>query len=215
MQLKIQRTQRMGGAFGNKVLFCLDVRAEYTDPEQTNIKKYKLGGEIIYSSQAARKHSANAGAHLDRTQTGDVKERAAGLAHGLYSMAMAKMNLNISIASLGRGQHIECKDLGELMEAQEAVMGACRNLRDYLNLAATFNGSIILVDFTDGEKVHLSDGKLQLAGPDDMAVSQGSSPADHSGDHVIDGEFTTPADGAYDLPVTVSTEQLEAAWAHR
>ena len=102
MQLKIQRTQRMGGAFGNKVLFCLDVRAEYTDPEQTNIRKYKLGGEVIYSSQAARKHIANAGAHLDRTESRDLKEQAAGLAHGIYSIAMAKMNLNISISSLGR-----------------------------------------------------------------------------------------------------------------
>jgi hypothetical protein len=217
MQLKIQRTQRMGGAFGNKVLFCLDVRAEYTDPEQTNIKKYKLGGEIIYSSQAARKHIANAGAHLDRTQSRDLKEQAAGLAHGIYSMAMAKMNLNISIASLGRGQHIECKDLSELMEAQEAVMGACRHLRDYLDLAATFNGSIILVDFTDGEKVHLSDGKLQLAGPEDVATAQGSLPGEGSADPVIDGEFTSPADrggtGAYDLPISVSTDQLEAAWA--
>ena len=104
------------------------------------------------------------------------------------------------------------------MEAQEAVMSACRNLRDYLALAATFNGSIILVDFTDGEKVHLSDGKLQLAGPGDVATAQGSLPEERPADPIIDGEFTSPdagADvGAYDLPISGSTDQLEAAWAH-
>ena len=48
MQLKLQRSQRMGGAFGTKVLFCLDVRAEYAPTEHANIRKYKLGSEVIY-----------------------------------------------------------------------------------------------------------------------------------------------------------------------
>jgi hypothetical protein len=183
MQLKLQRTQRMGGAFGNKVLFCLDARAEYAPAEQADIRKYKLGSEVIYSSRAAKKHLENAGAHLDRTQSGGTGERAAGLARGVVSLAMAKMQLSISIASLGRGHHIECKDLGELMEAEEAVMNACRNLRDYLKLAATFNGSIVLVDFEDGEKVHQSDGTLQIAGP---------TAADD--EHIIDGEVVSPGD---------------------
>lgn len=190
MQLKIQRSQRMGGAFGNKVLFCLNVRAEYTPAEETNVRKYKLGSEIIYNSQGARKHLANMDAHLDRTQVGSAGERAAGLAHGLYSLAMAKMNLNISIASLGRGQHIECKDLGELMEAEVAVMNACRNLRDYLALAATFNGSIVLVDFSDGEKVHQSEGTLQLAGPREMEAI--ASPVGQASAVPIEGEIVSP-----------------------
>lgn len=38
---------------------CAPVEAE-------NIPKSKVGSEIIYSSQAARKHSENAVAHLDQ-----------------------------------------------------------------------------------------------------------------------------------------------------
>ena len=190
MQLKIQRSQRMGGAFGNKVLFCLDVRAEYSPAEQANVSKYKLGGESIYSSHAARKHADRAGVQLDRTQTGSTAERFAGLAQGAYSMAMANMNLNISIASLGRGQHVECKDLSELIEAEEAIMNACRHLRDYLALAATFNGSIVLVDFSDGEKVHQSEGTLQLAVPRETEAI--ASPVGQASAIPIEGKTVSP-----------------------
>jgi len=136
---------------GNTVFFCLDVRADYSPEERGNIQKYKLGGQVIYNSQAARKHLDHAGAHLDRTQAGGVGERASGLARGALSMAMAKMSLNISIASLGRGHHIECKDLEELLEAEETVRTACKNVTRYLEAAATFNGSETVIEYERGE----------------------------------------------------------------
>ena len=163
MQLKLQRSQRVGGALANTVIFCLDARAAYSDQEAANISKYKIGGEVIYSSEAAKRHAANMSAHLDRTQSGSVKDRSMGLARGLASLAMANMSLNITIASLGRGQHVECKNLTELLEAEETIMEACRKVKLYLEAAATFNGSIALIDFDDGEKVHNSQGLLELA----------------------------------------------------
>jgi hypothetical protein len=134
------------------VLFCLDIRADYSPEQRDNIRKYKLGGQTIYNSQSARKHLETAGAHLDRTQSGGVGERASGLARGMLSMAMAKMSLNISIASLGRGHHIECKDLEELLEAEDTVRNACKNVTRYLDVAATFNGSEIVIEYVKGEE---------------------------------------------------------------
>ncbi len=163
MQLRIQRSQRAGGVLGGTVFFCLDVRADYSPEEQGNIRKYKLGGEVIYNSQAARKHLDNAGMHLDRTQSGGVGERAAGLARGVLSMAMAKMSLNISIASLGRGHHIECKDLEELLEAEDTVRIACKNVTRFLEVADTFDGSELVIDYENGEeKVHLTHDAMPL-----------------------------------------------------
>ena len=46
MQLKLQRSQRMGGVLAGTVVFCLDVRADYTADERDNINKYKLGGQV-------------------------------------------------------------------------------------------------------------------------------------------------------------------------
>lgn len=129
MQLKIQRSQRAGGVVRSTVFFCLDVRADYSAEERSNIQKYRLGGEVIYNSQRAQKHLEHAGTQLNRTQSGGVGERAAGLARGAFSLAMAKMSLNISIASLGKGHHIECKDLEELLEAEETVRTASRTSR--------------------------------------------------------------------------------------
>jgi hypothetical protein len=173
MQLKIQRSQRTGGIVGNTVFFCLDVRADYSPAEQSNIGKYKLGGQTIYNSRAAQKHLDNAGAQLDKTQTGSAGERAAGLARGVFSLAMAKMNLNISIASLGRGHHIECKDLEELLESEDTVRTACKNVTRYLEIAETFNGSETVIEYEKGEeKIHVT----QAAPPLLTYASSGPSP---------------------------------------
>src|SRR5947208_17047345 len=111
MQLKLQRSQREGGVISKNVIFCLDARVQLTQQEQANVNRYRLGNQVIYNSQAARKHLDNA--------------NAAG-AQGSYfkslaSVALAAINLNISIDSLQRGQHIECKDLDELLGAEEAL----------------------------------------------------------------------------------------------
>lgn len=172
MQLKLQRSQRAGGITGATVYFCLDVRADYTAEEQDNIRKYRLGGEVIYSSQAAKRHIENASGQLDRTQSGGTRERAAGLARGAFSMAMAKMSLNITIASLGKGQHIECKDLTELMEAEQTVREACKSVTGYLDTAATFDGSEVVIEYIGGEeRVHITQGAPPLLSYDDPGSS--------------------------------------------
>jgi hypothetical protein len=150
MQLKIQRSQRTG--LVGKALFCVDIRADYSMDERVNINRYALGGQTIYNSQNARKHLERAGAHLDRTQSGSVGESVGGLARGALSLAMAKMSLNITIASLGRGHHIECKELPEMLEAEETVRNACKNLTRYLDAAATFDGSEMVVEYLNGEE---------------------------------------------------------------
>jgi hypothetical protein len=170
MQLKIQRSQRMGGVMGSTVVFCIDAQAEYTRPEADNIAKYKLGKQVIYNSRASKKHLDNMREQRDGSVVGFVK--------GAASLAMAALNLNISIDSLARGQHIECKDLEELLEAEDAVMLACRNLTRYLDIAATFNGSVALIDFADGEKVHTGQGSLDLlTGPQNTLLAyEGDGP---------------------------------------
>jgi hypothetical protein len=152
MQLRLQRSQRTSGVVGRTVLFCLDVRADYSPEERANIERYKLGGEVIYNSQSARKHLDQAGVHLSRTQAGNTGERAAGLARGALSLALARMSLSISIGSLARGHHVECKDLEELLGAEETVRTACKNVTRYLEAAQTFNGSETVIEYDKGEE---------------------------------------------------------------
>lgn len=146
MQLKIRRSQREGGVISKNVIFCLDARVDFTAQEQHHITRYKLHNQVIYNSEASARHLAKADAQRDGSIGGSLKS--------LASVAMAAMKLNISIASLQRGQHIECKSLDELLGAEEAIMTACENLRGYLDTAATFDGREVLVEFeTGGPKV--------------------------------------------------------------
>jgi hypothetical protein len=174
MQLKIQRSQRQGGTFSNTVYFCLDVRAQYSPEEAANISNYKLSNQIIYISPAAQRHSDKAIRHLDASESGGAAQRAAGIAKGAFSMVMAHMALTISIGSLGRGHHIECKELPELLDAEATVMEACRGLMKYLQIATTFDGSETVIDFSDEEKTHIIEhAPLLLEGP---ATSTAATP---------------------------------------
>lgn len=175
MQMKIQRSQRMRGVVGNTVFFCLDVRADYSSEERDNVRKYKLGPQIVYSSRAARKHLDRASDQFDGTQTRELKGQFASLARGAFSLALAKMSLNISIASLERGHHIECKDLDELLEAEDALREACKNVTRYLEIAATFDGSEVVIEYEKGEeRVHITEHAPPLLSYQD-AIDAGPS----------------------------------------
>jgi len=195
MQLKIQRSQRAGGVVGNTVFFCLDVRADYSSDEQSNIQRYKLGGQTIYSSRAAQKHLANRDTHLSRVDDPNLKEKFSGLGRGMVSLALAKMQLNISIASLGRGHHITCKDLDELLEAEDTVRNSCKSLTRYLEVAASFDGSEMVIEYDKGEeRIHIAQAAPALL----TYAPSGSSPSEHSSIETAEGAeaYRSPA---YDL----------------
>lgn len=145
MQLLIKRSQRKGGMLGGKTIFILNVRAQYTEAERANINGYNLGGEVIYNSRAAAEHLDRMGQRMDGS--------AKGLLKGLGSLALAKMNLSITIASLQRGHEIECQDLGELLECEAAVVDACKNVKNYLDAAVSFDGREIVMDLDENAAV--------------------------------------------------------------
>lgn len=128
MRLKLSRSQKSGGMINKKVTFILNAQADYSNEEQANIKKYGLGSQNIYDSEAARRHVSNAG------------DQNSGLLKVLASAAMAKMSLSVTIDSLARGHQIECQNLDELLGAEEAIRSACENLRGYLEIADSFDG---------------------------------------------------------------------------
>ena len=141
MQLKIKRSQREGGVISKNVIFCLDARVEFTQAEADNIRRYKLHNEVLYNSEASKRLLDKGSAAHDGSVGGNLKN--------LAFTAMAAMRLNITVTSLQRGQHIECKSLDELLGAEEAIMIACQNLRGYLDTAATFDGREVVVSFAD------------------------------------------------------------------
>jgi len=149
VQLKLTRSQREGGVVSKSVIFSLDARIQLTPEEQANVNRYKLGSQVIYNSEASKRH-------LAKSEAAQSAGTAGGIAKSFVSLAMAALNLNITINGLQRGQHIECKSLDELLGAEEALMEACQNLRAYLDTAASFDGREVLVDFSGKEPAVVS-----------------------------------------------------------
>lgn len=181
MLLKLTRSQR-ATFVKQTAVFMLDARVSLNREEYDNVQRYRLMREVVYTSAAAQRHQDAALDHLDGS--------AGGLARGLGRLALAKMNLTISIGGLINGTHVECKDLSELMGAEEAVIQACQNLKGFLDTAATFDGREILVEFDKGKP------KVVEAPTPQIAVERTDTPP------VIDGEYQPlpPPEATVDVP---------------
>lgn len=207
MFLKLQRSQREAGLVGKSVLFCLDARVEFSPEEGANIRRYKLQDQVIYSSEAAKRAAAgslaaSANARAGAIAIGSVDDllssTASKMGSGLKAAALgalASMKLTITINSLQRGQHIECKSLDELLGAEEAIMDACRSLRGYLEAAATFDGREVLIDFSSPEPqaVASSPGLALVAPPSPQSSAALAAPAAPPAPH-------TPSMVSYQAP---------------
>ena len=153
MQLKLKRSQRAGGMMGGKVIFGLDARVDLSADEQGLVKKYALGKIVVYDSEARKKRAESAYGHFDDAAntpgyTGSSAARSLWKnARGLASAAMMALSLRVTVDGLMSGQHIECKDLDELLGAEGAIRDACGNLKAYLETALTFDGREEVVEF--------------------------------------------------------------------
>lgn len=138
MQLKIRRSQKTSGMLSKSITFAVDAVASLDASEASAVDKYKLGGQIIYSSEVAKRHAATAAS---------AAAGRSGIVGGLAAAAMSRMSLSITVDSLRRGQHIEAKDLDEVLGAEEALKEACQSLKAYLEIAQTFDGSEQVLEF--------------------------------------------------------------------
>jgi hypothetical protein len=141
MQLLIKRGQEQLGVFSNKRSFTMMIRAQYTEEERALINKYELGGAVIYDS-------AHTQGYLDRAGSSDSALRTIGF------LALAKMGLSVTVASLQKGHQIQCADLAELLECENAIIDACKNVRNFISAAETFDGREIVVDLDEEPVAH-------------------------------------------------------------
>src|SRR5688572_30634772 len=120
MQLKLRRSQATTGLLSRSALFALDARADLTNEERESVKKYNLGKEVVYASEAAKMNAAAA------------QVPGLGIMKMVATAAISRMTLTITVDSLMRGQRIEGKDLLEVIAAEEALMQACETMKGYL-----------------------------------------------------------------------------------
>lgn len=123
MKLLLRRDQDTG-TFG-KVIFTLAVRAEISPEEQAYINKYKLGKELLYAR--------NTNVPQDEGWKGVAK-----------LLVFHAMNLTISVNDLVTGKTIECRDILEMLAAEQQIKDAAINFGRILEAAAHFGGEEVV-----------------------------------------------------------------------
>ena len=123
MKLLLRRDQKSG--FTGKITFTLAVRAELTDEEKNNIRKYKLGDEVLYSR-------------------GEFKEKSNVYANFASIIAFRMLNLSISVDDLEKGKRVDCKDIVEMLAVEEQIKEAAQTFKAVLEAAASFGGEEVI-----------------------------------------------------------------------
>jgi|GraSoiStandDraft_59_1057299.scaffolds.fasta_scaffold714225_2 hypothetical protein len=125
MKLLLRRDQKSGLVGMGKVTFTLTVRAELTDPEKSNIKKYKLGDTMLYERET-------------------LADRGSGLLGLASRLAFKMMNLSISVNDLADGKKVDCKDIVEMLAVEDQIKEAAQTFKSVLEAAASFGGEEVI-----------------------------------------------------------------------
>jgi hypothetical protein len=125
VKLLLRRNQKSSGLLGNKITFTLDVRAELTEKEKEDIKKYKMGEIMLYERR-------------------EMIDKGSGLLGLASRMAFKMINLTLSVDDLTKGKILDAKDIGEMLAIEEQVKEAAQNFKDVLTAATTFGGELVI-----------------------------------------------------------------------
>ncbi len=123
MKLLLRRDQKSGLIV--KITFTLAVRAELTEEEKNNIKKYKLGDTMLYERQA-------------------LIDKGSGLLGVASRLAFKALNISVSVDDLSGGKKIDCKDIVEMLAVEDQIREAAQTFKNVLQAAASFGGETII-----------------------------------------------------------------------
>ena len=62
-------------------------------------------------------------------------------------LLLQKEKLTITVKSLKDGHYTECPDLATLLKTEDEIHDVCKNLKTYLQVAKTFDGRDVVVEF--------------------------------------------------------------------
>lgn len=126
MKLLLRRDQKPAMVLGSPT-FTLDVRAEITPEEKAAIDKYKLGNALLY---------------MRNPNVPDVDRQTLS---GLASIVKWRLtNLTVTVKDLIQGKRIECKDIMEMLGAEDQIREAAQNFKAVLQAAAGFGGEEVV-----------------------------------------------------------------------
>lgn len=124
MKLLLRRSER--SSVLGKPIFVLDIRAELSDEEKGWINKYKFGPSLLYTKKGKPNADTNT---------------LAGVGAILLHYAM---DLTVSVNDLVGGKRIECKDIMEMLAAEQQIKEAAQTFGTVLRAASQFGGEEVI-----------------------------------------------------------------------
>jgi len=128
MKLRLNRSQRTSGMMSKNVVFSLGAQVDLTAEEAGYVKKYKMNKQVIYNKDRVNPEMHDYGS-------------GKGIMRNLSAIAM---NINLTVDDLVKGRTIECKDIGEILDAEDTVKSACKSLKHLLEACSGFEGEEIV-----------------------------------------------------------------------
>lgn len=133
MQLKLKRSQK-SGLVGNvtfQLFFTVDLDAE----EAAALEKYKFGKNVVYETPKGAAVSAGL----------KSAESLGGIGRGLAATIAAKaFNQILTVNDMVHGKEIACKDISEMIAAEEEIKEACVTLARILYICQHFEGEEVI-----------------------------------------------------------------------
>ncbi len=124
MKLVLRRDQR-AAMLGGKPVFTLAVRAQLSEDEKANIKKYKLAETELYTSHT-------------------ITDKGSGLLGVASRLAWKAVMITVLVKDLESGKMIEVKDVVELLTIEEQIREAAKTFKAILDAAAHFGGEEVV-----------------------------------------------------------------------
>lgn len=129
MKLLIQRNQKSG--FTGKAKYTLSVRAQLNDAEMEIVRRNRLENELLL--------------YFDRDEYKSGFARNAKDEGGFWGLAMRMMrDVALTIGKLIEGTTFTCDNVGQLLSVEDEILVAAKNLKRYLQAAATFGGELAI-----------------------------------------------------------------------
>lgn len=128
MELLLSRSQKTGFTGLGAITFVLNLRSKLTADEAGYVQTYKLGKDILYEKASV----------MDKLPKLGPWQR-------IFSFFAAKAKGHIfTVNDLVKGRTVECKDIIEMIEAEEQIKVAAQNFHNVLQTCQQFGGEEVI-----------------------------------------------------------------------
>jgi hypothetical protein len=128
MELLLSKSQKSGMLGMGAIVFILNVKTKLTDDEQALVKKYKMGKEVVYEKLPITAMAAGMG----------------GITGALTAITAKALKLVFTVDDLVKGRVIECKDILDMIAAEQQIRDAADGFWGILQASKNFEGEEVI-----------------------------------------------------------------------